>query len=437
MTVEPTVHDRSRVLDVLRGVAILGILLVNIPAFSQPSSEMYWGTLGEANPGEAWLEAAFTAFVSGKMRSLLAILFGVGLYLQFRKRTRDGSWPGGYLKRTMFLGLMGAFHGLFIWYGDILLAYSFVAFVATFIVDRSRKTIATWIGLCSGLSLIAALLIGALVAAVMAADLSALQPEPTTTSTQETVAVPEPPSKPLSFLEHVEAESEREIEAFQNGSYLDQLALRSELWVVFGLGLGLGLVFFILPLFLIGVLLAEREALTDLRKHPRTRNWLLGLGLGLGLPLNAAALLMAGNPALLGLQIAIELFFGPLLALGYLGLLAMWASSGALMGLQRALANVGRTALSCYLMQSLLCTTVFYSWGLGWFGRLTSLESLIVVGAVWAANLIFAALWLRRYSIGPAEWLLRSLTEGRRLPWRFEPRPATATEPARAGGFEL
>jgi len=90
-------------------------------------------------------------------------------------------------------------------------------------------------------------------------------------------------------------------------------------------------------------------------------------------------------------------------------------------GLQHRLAAVGRTAFSNYLLQTLICTTIFYGYGLGLFGRLERIYLLGVVLAVWIFQLYISPIWLRRYRLGPAEWLWRSLTYRRRQPFRVTP----------------
>ena len=100
--------------------------------------------------------------------------------------------------------------------------------------------------------------------------------------------------------------------------------------------------------------------------------------------------------------------------------LALWAESGRLAGVQKAMARVGRVAMSCYILQSIVCTAIFYGWGLGWFGKLDRLQMLAVVAIVWAIDILFAALWLRKFRIGPLEWLWRSAAEGRWIKLRSE-----------------
>lgn len=401
-TIEPTTSGRIVALDVLRGVAVLGILLANISYFAHPMGEEAFGMRADPLTGADATVAGMTlAFVTAKFRSMLAVLFGVGLYLQFQKRSQvAGNWPGGYLKRMLWLGVFGLFHGFFLWYGDILFLYSLIGFVACFFAAASERVIRWVIGVLG-----AGAVFGGI--ALMAIFL----------------ALGNLPAEDDGLSKFFSAE--RELQIYAEGSYLDQLGFRSIQFALFSVSQ----VFWcpaILPLFLIGILLGRSGALARPSSQPKTRVWMLGIGIGLGLPLNLLGLRLGGSENLLAYSMLWELALGPILAIGYLMAIAMWVESGRLAWLQWALAQVGRVALTCYLMQTLLCTFFFYSWGLGFFGRLTTSETLWVVAAVWALNVAFAIGWLRKFSIGPVEWLWRSLTEGRRIAWRHDPAPAMA-----------
>ena len=131
----PTVKNRIHTLDALRGFAVLGILLANIMAFGEPIlADLLRIDRWILTPAEQWLEAWHHLFVSGKFRGALCIMFGVGLYLQFRKRESAGAWPNSYFKRMGFLALLGAIHGIFFWYGDILFVYGIAGFIAALMI---------------------------------------------------------------------------------------------------------------------------------------------------------------------------------------------------------------------------------------------------------------------------------------------------------------
>ena len=106
-------------------------------------------------------------------------------------------------------------------------------------------------------------------------------------------------------------------------------------------------------------------------------------------------------------------------SLGYVGVVMLACRTSALRALTRPLAAVGRTALTNYLLQTILCTALFYGHGLGWFGFVDRMWQVGVVVAVWTVQLVASPLWLRRYRFGPAEWAWRSLTYGVRLPLRY------------------
>ncbi|HZH98940.1 MAG TPA: DUF418 domain-containing protein [Fimbriimonadaceae bacterium] len=391
--VQPTVKTRIPSLDLARGVAILGILLANIAAFSLPEMAEQMGERQEVSLQDTWVIAFTNVFVSGKFRSMLAILFGAGLWLQFQKRSKlPDNWPGGYLKRTIFLGLIGLIHGYLIWFGDILASYAITALIVTFLVGLNPSVqknlviagyaISAFFGLLAAVLMLA---IGGGNSAVMFDALSASQ----------------------------------ELSAYAHGSYLDQFTHRAWAYTISLSGFPL-LLPHLISLFLLGILLARSGALAAPSRNPRVRRLCLSLGFCLGLPLNLLALLqipMGENPAY---QYGAEFLGGPLLAPGYLMLLAMWSESGFLPRLKRILANVGRVALSAYLLQSILATFLFYSWGLGWYGQLDHAGLLVVVLLIWGVAIIGANLWVKWFELGPVEWLWRSLTEGIRLPIRKE-----------------
>lgn len=406
-------HPKQRLqsLDVLRGVAILGILLANIAVFAGP----YAFTFSPVS--ETWsrlTETTTLAFVTGKWRSLLAILFGVGLYLQFQRRAHDTAlWPGGYLKRTFFLGVIGLIHGFLIWWGDILFLYSVIAFVACFLVRAEERTFRTilWVGgVLSALVAIAALAIG--------------------------FVFSNGDVREFFGDELVQAE----VAAYTSGSYVDQLGIRATYFIGM-VGSSVAAIPFILPLFVIGMWWTRDGVLAAPSRHPRARRLALGWGLGLGLPLNLLAypLLLLLDPNF-AITIAWEILFGPLLAIGIAMGGAVVLENARRGTVTNSLAAVGKTALTCYLMQSVLATTLFYGFGFGLFATLTPPQRLAVVVAIWIVNIAFAVFWLRRFDIGPVEWLWRSMTEGRRMPWRLPertPPPEVAPASPTAPGFQI
>ena len=388
--VQPTLRDRTRALDVLRGFAVLGILIANMPSFASRDLGGMTGDSIKLHGLDLWLDTLATVFVSGKMRSLLAIVFGVGVWMQFQKRSKvEGNWPGGYIKRSLWLGAIGLCHGFFIWFGDILFFYAGMAIVTALLAPVDARILKAIIGGGIAISLLCGVGLGVFIG-MMA-----------TSSNGGGGGNPFGSFDPGA--------------AFGSGNYLDQLKVRAILYgimFVFCAGLGVAM----LPLFLLGVLFGRSGVLAKPSLHPKIRNAALLVGFGVGVPMNLVGLLkLRGNE---GVELFIEFTGGPFLAVGYLMLGAMLVEQGVLTRVSDALATVGRMALTSYLSQSVLATCIFYSWGLGLFGRLSIAGQFGVVAIIWTINIAFAYFWQRRFAIGPVEWLLRSLTEGKRLPIR-------------------
>lgn len=390
--VRPTVRERIHAYDLIRGVAILGILLANIPYFAGPGFAEELSLKVDLSGVEGLMERNTTAFVSGKFRSMLAILFGIGIWLQFQKRSQVfGNWPGGYLKRTLILAFFGLLHGVFIWYGDILFLYACVAFVMCLAAGFSDRVLAWIAGALFGLGFLMSAGI-TMWAAISPPDLSFEGADP------------------LGLGLTVQ----RELAVYGSGSYWDQLMIRS---IEFGLSVSsyVGFFPFLAGLFAVGILLGRHEVLASPRAHRRACVAILLLCVFLGLPLNLLAFAPWDPNGFFLYSQAVELSFASFISAGLAVALALWAQTGLLAPVQRAIAKVGRTAFSNYILQSLICTFVFYSWGLGWFGEFDRLKELAIVPAVWAINLLFAHFWLKKYAMGPLEWLWRSWTEGKRL----------------------
>lgn len=400
MDVAPTYANRINLLDFLRGFAILGILIANIPAFSTAFfAKEVMMQMGGGTYVPSLHNALVEMFVSGKFRGLLAMLFGAGLYLQYLKLSAAGRWPKGYLKRTAILAGIGIVHAIFIWLGDILFTYSLVAFVGMWCVKLEDKKLAWIIAGCGAM----AFLIAAGSTALMA-FMSVSDSEVTKATAQGSAS---------SFETWFSIETETRI--YATGSYWEQTLHRLVVFFIMASSF-IAMLPTLLGQFLFGIWLMRSGFLSRPASHPVLGRRLLLVG-AIGLILNAIPMLAWLTGSQIPTQIATELLFSPALAVGYLAIMTIFFQvvPGAL---TRPIVNIGRTALSCYLLQSLICTFVFYSWGLGQFGNPPLSQQYGVVFAVWAANLAFANLWLWKLDIGPVEWVWRSLTIGRRVPWK-------------------
>ncbi|MFE6172793.1 DUF418 domain-containing protein [Streptomyces sp. NPDC056464] len=366
---------RLPLLDVLRGAAILGTLMTNVWIFTGPGAE--WGAL-QSGTSTGAVEGTFGVLANGKFLSLLTILFGVGLAIQYASAERRGlPWPGRYRWRALFLFGEGTVHFVLVFAWDVLMGYAVTALLVARLLTRSERAQRRVMWWAAGIHLT---VIGLLTAALTLAD------------NGDGAAV-----------------SGEVVDLYAHGSYLDQIAFRLENAIV--LRMEPVLTFFLLVfLFLLGVRLFRAGAFGADETGRRLRSRLLVWGIGLGLPLNVAATLAGPDLFLLA-----RYGTAPLLALGYIGLIGAVVDRVRRPGpLMTGLTSVGRTALSGYVLQNLLCALVSYGIGLGLAERLGDSGPWWVVGlwaGVCAVLMVGSTLWLRRFSAGPLEtvqkWALR------------------------------
>lgn len=395
--------ERLPGLDVLRGLALLGILPANLTSFALPSapSDDVVHFMSPA-ASEALAHGVLRTLVTEKFITIFALLFGAGLALQ-RERALARGGEGFYprtLWRLMLLAGLGLCHAIFVWQGDVLLYYAIIGVGALAISALPPQPLLV----LGGASLLLSALILLSVASVVGSWMDA--PGPATL---------------VEALEHPDVAGGigggvgREVATFRSGAYLDQVQTRAGIYVaIFG-----SVVFFygwrVGGLLLLGM---AAQKLGLLSPGPRERAVLRGLlvgGLLVGVPIELyQGVEHAAHgplPVAFGMRLEALHEVGSLsLALAYasavLLLPAAWYSRAPL----RWLGNVGRTALSNYLGQSLVCTFVFYSWGLGLFATLTRAQLWGVAAIVWAVQLTVSALWLRWFVMGPVEWVWRTLT---------------------------
>ena len=395
--------QRIAALDVARGIAILGILIANLTAFSTP--QFGAPPKGFSDPSKDLIEPIIAAIAAGKFRSALAVLFGYGLALQFfsaeRKWAKEAVpdaqmdqsfWPNPYFRRMLFLFALGLIHGIFIWFGDILATYAVVGTVAALMIRIEERK---WMWLIYG-----SLALGLCCGGAMFAVPSGLG------------------GGPGSSAEFWPLGWNNELATFGGRNYLHQAGARAILYPFFLMGIVLFMMPSLLSLFGIGILFARRKFFEAPSQHPKLVKSLLWIGLGIGIPLNAAALFVPAKIHEASQSMFWELVAGPILAIGWLTAVAVWVEKGKGRWITGVFAQVGKFALSNYILQSILCTTFFYGWGFGQFGKLPLSQQVWVIPAVWTINIIFSYLWGRNHDLGPVEWIWRSAVAKQKLPWR-------------------
>jgi uncharacterized protein len=383
--------ERSRFLDILRGIALLGILPANIPFFGLP----LWDASEGAEPAEggSWVAWHATRFlVDYKFITIFSLLFGCGMAVIASRAFAVGRPFRALLARRLgVLALIGIAHGTLIWYGDIVAYYGLLGLtVFWFAAARSRWTA----------------IIGALLVLVPVPFLGAWA--------VLTQIVPE-----LSGEDDYDWQpwtAEEEARVYSEGTFAEMLRMRVLSWLFGWVFFGFMFSWRIVGLMLLGMAMVNAGWFLRPADHRRAFARLAGWGLALGIPVQAAANFLAEmeGPSFEALA-ELAQYLGSLgMAAGYIGVVGLVVARFGASRLWSPFEAVGRTAFSNYLLQSALCTGLFYAWGLGLFGALNRVQLLLVVAGVWALQLAVSSVWVRAFRFGPVEWLWRWATYGQR-----------------------
>ena len=397
------VSERVAVLDALRGFALFGILLINITAFKAPGGPPGLGFEGGfADRLVLW---GLIAFIESKFFTLFSFLFGVGFAVQLlRAQARSVPFAARFARRLLILGLFGALHVVFLWEGDILLLYALVGSMLLLFRSTPPRKLLRWI---AGLFLVPLTFFGLLLGgSLMARALPAFAP-------QLRVADEE-------FIQVFEEARAEEVRLYGTGNYAGILAKRVTNYTATFVLL-LTRVPSVLAMFLLGLYVGRTGILQGVGENipllRRVQFW------GLSLGLLAALLVTAGYTHLPSVSAVLALFFnqasaGPLLSLGYAATFVLLARSPAWQRRFRPLSATGRMALTNYIVQSLVCSTLFYGYGFGLAGKVTPSTAMVIAVGVYTVQTLFSVWWLRHFRFGPLEWVWRSLTYGRVQPLR-------------------
>ncbi len=371
--------ERNVTLDFVRGVAILGILLLNIVAFGLPKAAYInpaWS--GTVSLSDAWTWAALDLFAQVKFLTLFALLFGAGLQMLLHRGKR---WIQSRLTLLVMLGFM---HALLLWDGDILLAYGLVGLVCWRMIRDAPGTRQLFnTGALLYLTGVGVLLLLGFISG----------------DAPNRSWVPDAANLQYERFWKVNGG----VEAISNRVDL----LSSNL-----LALGAQYGWQLAGMMLLGAALMRSGWLKgqySLRHYRRLGAWLIAVGMLINLPGIYAQWHLNWDYRWCAflLQAPRELS-APFQAVGYAALAFGYWPWLSKFRLAAAVTCVGRMALSNYLLQTLICTTLFFRFNL--FMKFDRLQLLAFVPAVWAVNILFSVLWLRYFRQGPLEWLWRQLT---------------------------
>lgn len=399
MAVTPTA-DRILSLDVLRGFALLGVLLLNIVGFGMVSTAYSNPPSGFIHAADAMVWAGIDLVAEGAMRCLFSILFGAGVVLFItgaagnRSFDRVAAHHRGLLhhRRCFWLLLFGLFDAyVLLWSGDILITYALAGMALYWVRNTSARLLLT--------AAIALIVLMSLMHAATASWASVA--DDFTLSAQEVAAE-------LAARQHS-----------YGSAFLWNVAKATEMLTVV---LPFVLFWDALAMMLLGMSLYKCGVLQGQRSRA-FYVWLMVTGFVSGLLINSYevynAVTMDYAFVSVFAQAQPSYHVGRLgVALGYLGLIMLLLRHGVMARLRDGMAAVGQMALTNYLMHSLLGLLIFTGAGLGLVGELYRWQLYGVVLGIWILQLWFSPWWLARYRFGPAEWLWRGLTYGRWPPLR-------------------
>jgi uncharacterized protein len=427
--------ERIAALDVLRGVAIFGIFMVNMQFFAMPMMDLFTPPVGDdAATGDLVSWAIVKALFEYKFISIFSLMFGMGMIVQMKRAEAKGRpFAPVYLRRLFVLMVVGLTHALLFWYGDILFAYSLVGLLvfAVILFRPSARVllILAAVGILVSVSIVGCFgALGAITGSAwhpgVAADAGTTAVDPEAEPEAEVPVVVEGTSD--DRWERVQAAFERikkkdfaawreiEVIAYKESPLTLALIVRAATFgiILTSMTLG-GFMFRIISMFLLGAALMKLDFFS--RGRRRWHWWMCAVGLPVGLAgelLALSLLATAGETITWSVAMAdpIHQVSSLLLCLGYLGAVTLLVTSGAVPVLGGMFAAVGRLALTNYLLQTLVSTLLMYWWGFAWFADVSRPRQIALVLIIFAGQVLASILWLRIFSIGPFEWLWRSLT---------------------------
>ena len=412
-------RERIPTIDVVRGVALMGILLMNIASFSGPF-EMYINPLavGGHRSYNIFAFAIRWVLFEGKMRAAFSMLFGAGVILLTERAERRGSKNIAdiFLRRNMWLVLFGILHFYLVWNGDILYFYGLTALLFLYPCRNVRYRnllIAGGLVLALGSGSDVYYSVDGLRTRNQGQQAQALQ----AAGKKLTQAQQDALKKYNDVIEQRKKLHDDDLKAMR-GSYLDIVKwhaqwgprAQAESYYLFGFADILGMMLFGMGLYRMGFLTGALSY--------RVYGWTIAIGFLLSIPINGLELwgMIRDNFQLESAWWVLYQLGRITGAVANVALVVVICKAGLLTAITRRIAAVGQTALSNYLFTSISCTVLFCGFKL--YGKLEYYQIYAVVAVVWLLNLTLSPIWLRYFQFGPMEWVWRSLTYWKRQPMR-------------------
>lgn len=376
-------QERITSLDVLRGISLIGIFIVNMISFHSPM--FYY------NPYEWWEKADATwymmidIFVQASFYPIFAMMFGYGLMIMWQRAQQRGvSFQKIGIRRMLALLVIGIIHAFFIWSGDILILYALIGFLLLLMLKWSGKTL-----MIVGLSIF---LLPQLLLSALMVLLSLLDP------------------KMAAFWKDFES-IQHSIARYSNGTFWEVMQQRWADWTTANSPeTAIFILLMILPMMMIGAGASKLRWLQTAQENKNKWLIILFISLPLGIFIKALPYMIKPNISYTFIQ---DMVGGPILGFAYVAIIVLLMNIPVMVKVMRPFAKAGRMSLTVYITQSIIATLIFYSYGLGLYGQVTLRQGTLLAIGIYVLQLIFAELWFTKYKYGPLEKLLRLMTYGK------------------------
>lgn len=386
MNLQPTqLNERITTIDIIRGVSLLGILLVNMFGFYLPQPHIQLGNWFTEAIDIIWHQN-LNIYIQSSFYPLFSMLFGYGLAMQYMKAQRTGLNVYKFIpKRLALLFAIGMAHALFLWWGDIIATYAFCGFFLLLFL-RYKSTILLVMGVVLNSSF-HLFYIGIL-------SLSGLLNK----------AVDEQPVDIQSVQDAVTA--------YATGGYVDAFIQRlSDLSLQMSPFMWIVALFTILPYMLIGAAAAKWRLIERAKELKGLWITLAILATALGLFIKSAPYLFTNTYLLDYLKVYVG---GPILSVGYAAIIVVLCFIPAMTKWLSPLAKMGRMSMTMYILQTIICTTLFYNYGFGLYGKIDVPTAVYMALGIFAVQVIIAEIWLSKFKQGPLEAAVKRLTYGKK-----------------------
>ncbi|QHE60956.1 DUF418 domain-containing protein [Rossellomorea vietnamensis] len=377
--------ERIVTLDVIRGFSLLGIFIINMISFHSPFLYLdpytWWKT-----PEDTALFPWIDVLVQASFYPLFAMMFGYGLGIQQQRATMKGTsfYLFGVRRLLILLGI-GCIHAFLIWSGDILINYAVFGLILLGFMRLSGKGL-MWLG--GILFLMPQLFFSILLVLMTFSDPTGVTNYTNIAALQDSVA------------------------AYASGSFSSIMEQRFQDWYIVNSPDNLlFLLLSILPMMMIGAGASKLQLLSKVRKNKKV--WMItgGCTLLVGIIIKSLPLLIDSNFAYSYIQ---DFLGGPFLSVSYAIILSLLLLNEKMMKWSKPFASVGKMSLSNYLMQSIIGTLIFYSYGFGLYGEVTLTTGTMLAVGIYVIQVILSEIWLSKFQYGPVEKLWRVLSYGRR-----------------------